>query len=76
MDIARSLILINLERSKKTKGGIQGTIKKGKVSIGDSIEIRPGRNTKKGLEPRKQKYPFFSGISRKKSNRRASGYRN
>ena len=41
-------------------------IKKGKINIGDKIEIRPGRNTKKGLEPIKTNVTtLHSGISRK-----------
>ena len=68
MDIARSFD-INKPGTlpKNIKGGILGgTIKKGKVNIGDSIEIRPGRNTKRGLEPIKTKVTtLHSGISRK-----------
>ena len=68
MDIARSFD-INKPGTlpKNIKGGILGgTIKKGKINIGDSIEIRPGRNTKKGLEPIKTKVTtLHSGTSRK-----------
>ena len=68
MDIARSFD-INKPGTlpKNIKGGILGgTIKKGKIKIGDSIEIRPGRNTKKGLEPIKTKVTtLHSGTSRK-----------
>ena len=68
MDIARSFD-INKPGTlpKNIKGGILGgTIKKGKINIGDSIEIRPGRNTKKGLEPISTKVTtLHSGTSRK-----------
>ena len=68
MDIARSFD-INKPGTipKNIKGGILGgTIKKGKIKIGDSIEIRPGRNTKKGLQPIKTKITtLHSGTSRK-----------
>lgn len=68
MDIARSFD-INKPGTipKNIKGGILGgTVKKGKIKIGDSIEIRPGRTTKKGLEPIKTKVTtLHSGISRK-----------
>ena len=37
-----------------------GTIKKGKVKIGDSIEIRPGKDTKKGLQPIKTKITTYN----------------
>ena len=68
MDIARSFD-INKPGTipKNIKGGILGgTIKKGKIKIGDSIEIRPGKNTKKGLQPIKTKITtLHSGVSRK-----------
>ena len=68
MDIARSFD-INKPGTipKNIKGGILGgTIKKGKIKIGDSIEIRPGKNTKKGLQPIKTKITtLHSGVSRR-----------
>ncbi len=68
MDIARSFD-INKPGTipKNIKGGILGgTVKKGKIKIGDSIEIRPGKNTKKGLQPIKTKITtLHSGTSRK-----------
>ena len=68
MDIARSFD-INKPGTlpKNIRGGILGgTIKKGKINIGDSIEIRPGRNTKRGLEPINTKVTtLHSGTSRK-----------
>ena len=68
MDIARSFD-INKPGTipKNIKGGILGgTIKKGMIKIGDSLEIRPGKSTKKGLEPIKTKVTtLHSGTSRK-----------
>tara|TARA_B100001996_G_scaffold376616_1_gene358100 strand:+ start:1007 stop:2191 length:1185 start_codon:yes stop_codon:yes gene_type:complete len=68
MDIARSFD-INKPGTipKNIKGGILGgTIKKGKINIGDKLEIRPGRNTKKGLEPINTNVTtLHSGTSRK-----------
>ena len=68
MDIARSFD-INKPGTipKNIKGGILGgTIKKGKIKIGDSIEIRPGKNTKKGLQPIRTKITtLHSGTTRK-----------
>ena len=68
MDIARSFD-INKPGTipKNIKGGILGgTIKKGKIKIGDSIEIRPGKNTKKGLQPIETKITtLHSGTTRK-----------
>ena len=68
MDIARSFD-INKPGTvpNKIKGGILGgTIKKGIIKVGDKIEIRPGRSTKKGLEPINTKITtLHSGVSRK-----------
>ena len=53
MNIARSFD-INKPGTlpKNIKGGVLGgTISSGKVKIGDKLEIRPGRTTKKGLMP-------------------------
>ena len=71
MDIARSFD-INKPGTlpKNIKGGILGgTIKKGKINIGDNIEIRPGKTTKRGLEPINTKVTtLHSGTSRKEIN--------
>ena len=68
MDIARSFD-INKPGTipKNIRGGVLGgTVKKGKIAIGDKIEIRPGRNTKKGLKPINTTVTtLHSGISRK-----------
>ncbi|MED6305714.1 MAG: translation initiation factor IF-2 subunit gamma [Candidatus Thermoplasmatota archaeon] len=52
---------------KNIKGGVLGgTISSGQIKIGDKLEIRPGRNTKKGLEPINAKVEsLHSGIARK-----------
>jgi translation initiation factor 2 subunit 3 len=51
---------------KNIKGGVLGgTISVGKIDIGDEIEIRPGRTTKKGLEPiTTEVSSLHSGVSR------------
>ena len=68
MDIARSFD-INKPGTipKNIRGGVLGgTVKKGKIAIGDKIEIRPGRDTKKGLEAINTTVTtLHSGISRK-----------
>lgn len=53
MNIARSFDINRPGTTpKKIKGGVLGgTISLGKIKVGDEIEIRPGRTTKKGLEP-------------------------
>ena len=67
MNIARSFD-INRPGTipKKIKGGVLGgTISLGKIKIGDEIEIRPGRTTKKGLEPITTKVSsLHSGVAR------------
>ena len=67
MNIARSFD-INRPGTipKKIKGGVLGgTISVGQIEIGDQIEIRPGRTTKKGLEPITTKVSsLHSGVSR------------
>jgi translation initiation factor 2 subunit 3 len=67
MNIARSFD-INRPGTipKNIKGGVLGgTISVGKIDIGDEIEIRPGRTTKKGLEPITTKVSsLHSGVSR------------
>jgi len=67
MNIARSFD-INRPGTipKKIKGGVLGgTISVGKIKIGDTIEIRPGRTTKKGLEPITTKVSsLHSGVAR------------
>ena len=68
MNIARSFD-INKPGTvpKDIKGGVLGgTIGSGQVKIGDKLEIRPGRTTKKGLEAiRAEVESLHSGISRK-----------
>ena len=67
MNIARSFD-INRPGTipKNIKGGVLGgTISVGKIDIGDEIEIRPGRTTKKGLEPiTTEVSSLHSGVSR------------
>ena len=67
MNIARSFD-INRPGTipKNIKGGVLGgTISVGKIDIGDEIEIRPGRTTKKGLEPITTKVSsLHSGVAR------------
>ena len=67
MNIARSFD-INRPGTipKNIKGGVLGgTISVGKIVIGDEIEIRPGRTTKKGLEPiTTEVSSLHSGVSR------------
>ena len=67
MNIARSFD-INRPGTipKKIKGGVLGgTISVGQIEIGDQIEIRPGRTTKKGVEPITTKVSsLHSGVSR------------
>ena len=67
MNIARSFD-INRPGTipKKIKGGVLGgTISLGKIKVGDEIEIRPGRTTKKGLEPITTKVSsLHSGVAR------------
>ena len=67
MNIARSF---DINRPgiipKKIKGGVLGgTISVGQIEIGDQIEIRPGRTTKKGLQPIITKVSsLHSGVAR------------
>ena len=67
MNIARSFD-INKPGTlpKKIKGGVLGgTVSIGKIKVGDEIEIRPGRTTKKGLEPiTTEVSSLHSGVSR------------
>ena len=67
MNIARSFD-INKPGTvpKNIKGGVLGgTISSGLVKIGDKLEIRPGRTTKKGLKPiSAEVVSLHSGISR------------
>jgi len=67
MNIARSFD-INKPGTlpKKIKGGVLGgTVSIGKINVGDEIEIRPGRTTKKGLEPiTTEVNSLHSGVSR------------
>jgi len=67
MNIARSFD-INKPGTlpKKMKGGVLGgTVSIGKINVGDKIEIRPGRSTKKGLEPiTTEVSSLHSGVSR------------
>ena len=68
MNIARSFD-INKPGTlpKNIKGGVLGgTISRGQVKIGDKLEIRPGRTTKKGIEPiTAEVESLHSGIARK-----------
>ena len=68
MNIARSFD-INKPGTlpKNIKGGVLGgTVSRGQVKVGDKLEIRPGRTTKKGMEPITTKVEsLHSGISRK-----------
>ena len=67
MNIARSF---DINRPGTTpnqiKGGVLGgTIGLGQIKVGDEIEIRPGRTTKKGLEPITTKVSsLHSGVAR------------
>jgi translation initiation factor 2 subunit 3 len=68
MNIARSFD-INKPGTlpKNIKGGVLGgTVSRGQVKVGDKLEIRPGRTTKKGMEPiTTEVESLHSGISRK-----------
>lgn len=68
MNIARSFD-INKPGTlpKNIKGGVLGgTVSRGQVKVGDKLEIRPGRTTKRGMEPITTKVEsLHSGISRK-----------
>jgi translation initiation factor 2 subunit 3 len=68
MNIARSFD-INKPGTlpKNIKGGVLGgTVSRGQVKIGDKLEIRPGRTTKKGMVPiTTEVESLHSGISRK-----------
>ena len=67
MNIARSFD-INRPGTlpKNLKGGVLGgTVSIGEIKIGEKIEIKPGRTTKKGLEPITTKVSsLHSGVSR------------
>ena len=67
MNIARSFDINKPGTTPKNiKGGVLGgTISSGQVKIGDKLEIRPGRTTKKGLKPiSAEVVSLHSGISR------------
>ena len=67
MNIARSFDINKPGTTPKNiKGGVLGgTINSGQVKIGDKLEIRPGRTTKKGLESiSAEVVSLHSGISR------------
>lgn len=67
MNIARSFDINKPGTTPKNiKGGVLGgTISSGQVKIGDKLEIRPGRTTKKGLESiSAEVVSLHSGISR------------
>ena len=67
MNIARSFDINKPGTAPKNiKGGVLGgTISSGQVKIGDKLEIRPGRTTKKGLKPiSAEVVSLHSGISR------------
>ena len=67
MNIARSFDINKPGTAPNNiKGGVLGgTIGSGQVKIGDKLEIRPGRTTKKGLEPISAEVEsLHSGISR------------
>ena len=67
MNIARSFDINKPGTAPKNiKGGVLGgTINSGQVKIGDKLEIRPGRTTKKGLKPiSAEVVSLHSGISR------------
>ena len=67
MNIARSFDINKPGTAPKNiKGGVLGgTISSGIVKIGDKLEIRPGRTTKKGLKPiSAEVVSLHSGISR------------
>ena len=67
MNIARSFDINKPGTAPKNiKGGVLGgTISSGQVKIGDKLEIRPGRTTKKGLESiSAEVVSLHSGISR------------
>ena len=67
MNVARSFDINKPGTAPKNiKGGVLGgTISCGQVKIGDKLEIRPGRTTKKGLKPiSAEVVSLHSGISR------------
>ena len=67
MNVARSFDINKPGTAPKNiKGGVLGgTISCGQVKIGDKLEIRPGRTTKKGLKPiSAEVMSLHSGISR------------
>ena len=67
MNVARSFDINKPGTAPKNiKGGVLGgTISSGQVKIGDKLEIRPGRTTKKGLKPiSAEVVSLHSGISR------------
>ena len=68
MNVARSFDINKPGTAPKNiKGGVLGgTIGSGQIKIGDELEIRPGRTTKKGLEPiNAEVESLYSGIARK-----------
>ena len=68
MNVARSFDINKPGTAPKNiKGGVLGgTIGSGQIKIGDELEIRPGRTTKKGLETiNAEVESLYSGIARK-----------
>tara|TARA_B110000014_G_scaffold241817_1_gene210921 strand:- start:1489 stop:2076 length:588 start_codon:yes stop_codon:yes gene_type:complete len=67
MNIARSFDINKPgTKPKKMRGGVLGgTVGIGKIKVGDKIEIKPGRTTKKGLETIETEVnSLHSGVSR------------
>ena len=67
MNIARSFDINKPgTKPKKMRGGVLGgTVGIGKIKVGDKIEIKPGRTTKKGLETIKTEVnSLHSGVTR------------
>ena len=67
MNIARSFDINKPgTKPKKIRGGVLGgTVGIGKIKVGDKIEIKPGRTTKKGLETIKTEVnSLHSGVAR------------
>ena len=67
MNIARSFDINKPgTKPKKLRGGVLGgTVGIGKIKVGDKIEIKPGRTTKKGLETIESEVnSLHSGVAR------------
>ena len=67
MNIARSFDINKPgTKPKKMRGGVLGgTVGIGKIKVGDKIEIKPGRTTKKGIETIKTEVnSLHSGVTR------------